>query len=65
MNSAADPSGWAVNPPPLCHRSRLDGELTVARPPRRLLASTDVPHTDVLRCGIKSRSEYHDRTFEN
>ena len=31
------------------HRSRLQGKLTVARPPRRLLASTDVPHTDVLR----------------
>jgi len=31
------------------HRSRLQGKLTVARPPRRLLAPTDVPHTDVFR----------------
>ena len=31
------------------HCSRLEGKLTVARPPRRLLASTDVPHPDVLR----------------
>jgi len=31
------------------HRSRLQGKLTVARPPRRLLASTDIPHPDILR----------------
>ena len=31
------------------HCSRLQGELTVARPPRRLLASTDIPHPDILR----------------
>ena len=31
------------------HSSRLQGRLTVARPPRRLLAPTDVPQSDVLR----------------
>ncbi len=44
------------------HRSRLEGELTVARPPRRLLASTDVPHTDVLRrvvVRVRFRPAFH------
>jgi len=31
------------------HSSRLQGKLTVARPPRRLLAPTDIPHPDILR----------------
>jgi hypothetical protein len=30
------------------HRSRLQGELTVTRLSEQLLASGDVPHTDVL-----------------
>jgi hypothetical protein len=32
-----------------CHSSRLQGKLTVARPSRRLLAPTDIPHPDILR----------------